>query len=51
MPFHYVGGANWLTNDALDAISKTPEYKVCTVRVEKMIANDYVPGKQVVYAR
>lgn len=36
MPFHYLeGGANWLTNDALDSISSTPEYKVCAVRVEK----------------
>ena len=36
MPFHYIeGGANWLTSDALDAISSTPEYKVCTVRIEK----------------
>ena len=36
MPFHYVeGGANWLTSDALDSISSTPEYKVCAVRVEK----------------
>ena len=35
MPFHYVDGANWLTNDALDSISKTPEYKVCAVRIYK----------------
>lgn len=36
MPFHYVeGGANWLTNDALDSISSTPEFKVCAVRVAK----------------
>ncbi len=37
MPFHYLeGGANWLTNDALDSISSTPEYKVCAVKVEKL---------------
>lgn len=37
MPFHYVeGGANWLTNDALDNISSTPEYKVCAVRIERI---------------
>lgn len=36
MPFHYVDGANWLTNNALDDISSTPEYKVCAVRVAKM---------------
>ena len=37
MPFHYIErGANWLTNDALDSISSTPEYKVCAVKVEKL---------------
>ena len=38
MPFHYVDGANWLTNDALDAISSTPEYKACAVKVSKITA-------------
>ena len=38
MPFHYVDGANWLTNDALDSISSTPEYKVCAVKVSKINA-------------
>ena len=38
MPFHYIeGGANWLTIDALDSISSTPEYKVCAVRVGKAV--------------
>ena len=36
MPFHYVDGANWLTIDALDSISSTPEYKVCAVKVSKI---------------
>lgn len=36
MPFHYLGGANWITSDALDSISSTPEYKVCAVRVKKI---------------
>lgn len=37
MPFHYLeGSANQLTNDSLDSISGTPEYKVCAVKVEKM---------------
>ena len=37
MPFHYLeGGANWLTNNALDKISSTPEYKVCAIRLEKL---------------
>lgn len=36
MPFHYVDGANWLTNDSLDGISSTPEYKVCAVKVAKI---------------
>lgn len=35
MPFHFLdGGANWLTSDALDSISSTPEYKVCAVKIE-----------------
>lgn len=37
MPMHYLdGGANWLTNAALDGIARAPEYKVCAVRVEKL---------------
>ena len=37
MPFHYLkAGANWLTSDALDNISATPEYKVCAVKVRKL---------------
>ncbi len=36
MPFHFQdGNSNWLTNPALDRVSKAPEYKVCAVRVEK----------------
>ena len=38
MPFHYVDGVNWLTNDALDSISSTPEYKACAVKVSKITA-------------
>lgn len=35
MPFHFVdGAANILTNDALDNITDTAEYKVCAARVE-----------------
>lgn len=36
-PFHWSGAgrANSLTNDALDPISRMPEFKVCAVRVEK----------------
>lgn len=34
MPFHFQdGNANVLTNGALDPVSKTPEFKVCAVRV------------------
>ena len=35
-PFHWGGkqSANWLTNPALDPISKMPEFKVCAVRIE-----------------
>ena len=37
MPLHFEeAAANLLTNPALDPISKTPEYKVCAVRVEKI---------------
>ena len=32
----WVGACNELTNDALDPISKTPEFKYCAVKVEKM---------------
>ena len=38
MPFHYMDGANWLTNNSLDSISSTPEYKVCAVRLSKLDA-------------
>lgn len=35
-PFHYAGSgrANSLTNDALDPVSRMPEFKVCAVRLE-----------------
>ncbi|GAA3119023.1 hypothetical protein GCM10020001_043910 [Nonomuraea salmonea] len=33
MPFHWPG-ANFLTNPALDPLSRMPELKVCAVRVE-----------------
>jgi len=37
MPLHFEeAAANLLTNPALDPISKTPEYKVCAVRVERV---------------
>lgn len=37
MPLHFVeAAANLLTNPALDPISKTPEYKVCAVKLEKV---------------
>ena len=36
MPFHFQdGNSNWLTNAALDPVSKAPEFKVCAVKVEK----------------
>ena len=35
MPFHFAeAAANWLTNDAVDPRTGTPEYKACAVRVE-----------------
>ena len=37
MPFHFLESrANVLTNPAFDPIAKIPEYKVCTVRIEKL---------------
>lgn len=37
VPFHFAGGgrANLLTNDALDPVSRMPEFKVCAARIEK----------------
>lgn len=37
VPFHFAGEgrANLLTNDALDPVSRMPEFKVCAVRLEK----------------
>lgn len=35
IPFHWAeAAANVLTNNALDPVTKTPEYKVCAVKVE-----------------
>ena len=37
MPFHFQdGNSNWLTNAALDAYARTPEFKVCAVRLERV---------------
>lgn len=39
MNFHYAENcSNILTNNALDPVSKTPEYKVCAVKIEKFKA-------------
>lgn len=40
VPFHWSGrqSVNRLTNDALDPVSRMPEFKVCAVRVEKLKA-------------
>ena len=37
VPFHWPGesSANRLTNDALDPVSRMPEFKVCAVRIER----------------
>ena len=43
MPFHYVDSANWLTSSALDSISSTPEYKVCAVRVDRILHPEIEP--------
>jgi len=37
IPFHFAEtAANILTNDALDPVAKIPEYKVCSVKLEKI---------------
>jgi formate dehydrogenase major subunit len=39
MPFHFLdGNSNWLVGDHLDDFSKTPEYKVTAVKVEKAVS-------------
>ena len=36
MTFHYRdGNCNWLTNNAYDVVTKTPEYKACAVNIQK----------------
>jgi len=38
IPFHFRrAAANLLTIDDLDSVSKTPEYKVCAVKIEPRI--------------
>jgi assimilatory nitrate reductase catalytic subunit len=39
VPFHWsgIGSANNLTNQALDPVSKIPEFKVCAVRIEAIV--------------
>jgi assimilatory nitrate reductase catalytic subunit len=41
MPFHFAGTgrANLLTNDAVDPVSKIPEFKVAAARVERVIGS------------
>lgn len=40
MPFHFPDSpVNRLTNAALDELARIPEYKVCAVRVEKIISS------------
>jgi len=37
MTFHYrEGNCNWLTNNVGDAVTKTPEFKACAARIEKV---------------
>ena len=37
MAFHFTDSVtNMLTNDALDSVAKTPEYKVCAISIEKI---------------
>ena len=45
VPYHWAGpiAANLLTIDALDPISKMPEFKVCACRIERGQGVDPVP--------
>jgi formate dehydrogenase major subunit len=37
MTFHYRDeNCNWLTSNASDRVTKTPEYKACAVNIEKI---------------
>ena len=37
MTFHHrEGNCNWLTNNAYDTVTQTPEYKACAVRIQKL---------------
>lgn len=37
VPFHFSDSPiNFVTNDVLDPVSKTPEYKVCAVKIKKL---------------
>jgi formate dehydrogenase alpha subunit len=41
MPFHFAdGAANYLTNTALDSISKIPDLKVCAINVQKVTESE-----------
>lgn len=41
LPFHFVeSAANKLTNNVLDPVAKIPEFKVCAVKVEKIVATE-----------
>ena len=45
MPFHFSGAgrANTLTNDAVDPVSKIPEFKISAARVERVAKQKLVP--------
>jgi assimilatory nitrate reductase catalytic subunit len=49
VPYHWSGpvAANVMTIDALDPVSRMPEFKVCAVRVERGTAIDAVPAPPV----
>jgi assimilatory nitrate reductase catalytic subunit len=46
MPFHFAGAgrANTLTNDAVDPVSKIPEFKIAAARLER--ASETIPAPQ-----
>jgi predicted molibdopterin-dependent oxidoreductase YjgC len=48
IPFHFAeAAANVLTNPLLDTRAKIPDYKVCSVRLERAAAPPARPGAEV----
>ncbi len=52
MPFHFAeSAANVLTNPALDPKAKIPEFKVCAVRIEKVLDENHQVDAETVHSQ